>query len=147
MQPGQGGVSFTMCHRLTRPKAHKTARTFSTVDDGDINNEELDRTIFMAGEKSYSDSTVSIKELTSSQRISTYPPPYQNVKAIHNKPMLSQKENSAVEYLALLNAFLTCSASKLSYRRQIMSSRVSDVTVLNAPIDSAANLELSAKTS
>src|SRR6478735_3409084 len=60
---------------------------------------------------------------------------------------LSEKPKSMLTHLAFLYAETTCSSSRFWYRKQIESSSVSEVTVLNAPIDSDANFELSAKTS
>lgn len=60
--------------------------------------------------------------------------------------MLSLIAKRKVERLDLWNAFLMCVFSNKSYRLQMVSSRVRDATVLEAPIDSVANLALSAKT-
>ena len=73
-------------------------------------------------------------------------PPYQNVKAMQSNEKLSDKENTRHAYLAFLKAFLTWSASRISYLRLIVPSSVSDVTVRKALIDSAANFELSSNT-
>ena len=72
---------------------------------------------------------------------------YQSTNAIQSKAMLSLNANINVDRLDLYKAFLICVCSNLSYRSQMVSSSVSAVTVLQAPIDSVANFALSAKTS
>ncbi len=67
-------------------------------------------------------------------------------KAMHSKATLSAAAKIKVVQLDFQNAVLICSWSSVSYRRVIVSSRVRAETVRNAPIDSVANLALSAKT-
>lgn len=73
-------------------------------------------------------------------------PPYQNVNAMQGSIILSLAAKTSVEYFDLSKAPLTWAFSRVSYRSQIMFSNVNALTVLKAEIDSAANLELSAKT-
>ena len=72
---------------------------------------------------------------------------YQSTKAMQSKEILSAIANINVVQLAFNHAFLIWSCINLSYLLIIVSSSVRADTVLKAPMASAANFALSAKTS
>jgi hypothetical protein len=72
--------------------------------------------------------------------------PYQKINDISNKLVESENAKTRVVNLAFLKAAFMWSFNSVSYRFEIMFSRVSELTVRKALMDSEANFEDSAKT-